>query len=362
MSQRILITGGAGFIGSRLVRALASAHRVWVVDNLHPQIHGTDASSPRFPEGVDFIRGDVRDSECLTRALRAASPSVVYHLAAETGTGQSHDEIARYCDVNVNGTARLLEALRRDAPALERLVLASSRAVYGEGLYHDAAGNRLVPSPRAEAALRRGEFALTSGRGERLQPRPTDEATPPSPCSIYASTKLMQELLVTQAAAGASWRATILRLQNVYGPGQSLKNPYTGVLSIFCSQLLAGRALDIYEDGDIVRDFVFVDDVVAALVRALERDVPHGTVVNIGSGRETTILEAARVLIARLRAPEPSYRVSGKFRPGDIRYALADITRARELLGWSPQIDLQQGLAQLADWAAAQHAGGSPNV
>jgi len=350
MKQRILITGGAGFIGSRLTRQLSVQHDVWVLDSLHPQVHGPDAVMPTFAPNVRAFVGDVRDEAMVAHVMRHAQPQVIYHLAAETGTGQSHDELVRYCEVNVTATARLIDAARHHAPGLHQIILAGSRAVYGEGLYNDAMGARVVPDARLGTALDGGDFEIRDVAGTALTPQATDEATTPSPSSVYASTKLMQEYLIVQAAARATWKGTILRMQNVYGPGQSLRNPYTGVLSIFCSQLRAGKKLDIYEDGDIVRDFVFVDDVVQAFVLALGTTVPHGTIVNIGSGRASTILGVAQQLMALLGVDKTSYAISGRWRPGDIRHAVADISRAQQLLGWTPGVSLEQGLERLVNW------------
>ena len=351
--RRILITGGAGFIGTRLAQALCGSYRVWILDNFHPQIHGANPSPPKSLQDVDVIVGDVRDPALLSKVLGDVQPNVIYHLAAETGTGQSQDEIARYCDVNVVGTARLLEAMRGTS-SIEQFVLASSRAVYGEGLYHDRRGHRVLVKPRSPSSMKSGDFSVKDETGALLTPAATDEQTAPNPCSVYASTKLMQEYLVTQAGGGR-WRAAILRLQNVYGPGQALTNPYTGVLSIFCAQLLSGKTLDIYEDGGIVRDFVFVDDVVSAFISVLQCSLPHGTTINVGSGRPTTILEAARRLIAVLNAKPTSCTISGHFRSGDVRYALADISRAENMLHWQPTIDVAHGLAELAKWAKATY-------
>lgn len=357
-TMNILITGGAGFIGSRLIRALLAAnstHRIWVLDNLHPQVHGQDAVPPSFDDQVTFLHGDVGDAQTVHDAVAQSRPGLVFHLAAETGTGQSYDEPTRYCLANVMGTTHLIEALRKTG-GTERVVLASSRAVYGEGAYIDATGRRCAGLPRDAAAMSAGDFEVPlpdeyAGPG---CPVPSSPALPPAPASIYASTKLMQEYLLAQAGEGASWSATILRFQNVYGPGQSLRNPYTGVLSIFAQQLLEGKDLAIFEDGQIARDFVYVDDVVEALVRAGECQLPHGTIIDIGMGEAATIEGAARTLMQALGRDEDSYAITGAFRVGDIRHACADISVAHELLGWSPQVSLDEGLGALARWACGE--------
>ncbi|PSB04126.1 NAD-dependent epimerase/dehydratase family protein [Merismopedia glauca] len=355
LPQRFLITGGAGFIGSKLVLDLAkdSAAKIWILDSLNPQVHGENPPSPIFPANVTFVQGDIRDRHTVNEVISQAQPDVIVHMAAETGTGQSMDEIARYCEVNVTGTAILLEAIKQKTKHLTRLILPSSRAVYGEGPYLDLqTQTAIVPPARSVAAMQAGCFIPATTDGNLLQAIPTSEDIHPAPASIYASTKLMQEYLVTQAGIDASWKATILRLQNVYGPGQSLKNPYTGVLSIFSSQILAGKIINIYEDGNIVRDFVFIDDIIKAFKLACQTSLPHGTIVNIGSGQPTTILAVAQILLDLFGKSLDAYEITGDFRVGDIRHAVADISKAKKLLGWEPEFSLRQGLELLTDWCA----------
>jgi len=266
----------------------------------------------------------------------------------------------------VMGTAVLLEAIAQvsaqiDGPVngpvnepnklpLERFILMSSRAVYGEGAYWDTTHRQtVVPPPRSVEDLKAGRFDPIVP-GARLRAVPTSETMPPAPSSIYASTKLMQEHLVQQAGAIAPWQATIFRFQNVYGPGQSLKNPYTGVLSIFSRQILAGKTLNIYEDGQIGRDFVFIEDVVNALVLACNANIPHGSIINIGSGKTTTILEAAKTLLRLYGKPTDAYQITGDFRAVDIRHAVADIQLAQQLLNWQPNVSVEDGLSKLAAW------------
>jgi dTDP-L-rhamnose 4-epimerase len=354
----ILITGGAGFIGSRLSRALAAADpdcRIWVLDNLHPQVHGPHAPDPDLGPQVRFLRGDVADAAAVHAAVQAAQPATVYHLAAETGTGQSYDEPTRYCSVNVMGTTHLIEAMRR-VKTVRRVVLSASRAVYGEGAYLDQNDCLCAGLPREASAMAEGRFdvPLPSGFAGPGRPAPSRAGLPPAPASVYASTKLMQEYLLTQAGEGAAWATTILRFQNVYGDGQSLRNPYTGVLSIFAQQLLAGKKLAIFEDGEIARDFVYVDDVVDALVRAGRRALPHGAILDIGTGQAVSILDVARLLMRALGLPQDAYCVTGAFRVGDIRHACADIGSARNLLDWQPKVSVHEGLTRLARWAQVQ--------
>lgn len=352
--RRILITGGAGFIGSRLARNLTERHSVTVFDNFHPQVHDGNPENRDRLTGVRVLEGDVRDRADLHSAIRTSNPHVVYHLAAETGTGQSFDLPARYTDVNVMGTAHLIEGLREHTSALQRVVLAGSRSVYGEGAAIGTDGRPALAMPRPSAAMDAGDFALRCRNGHVLTPVPSDGDCPVAPASVYASTKLMQEYLLQQAFWGTSVEIGILRLQNVYGPGQSLNNPYTGVISIFTRQIDQGKVLDIYEDGEIVRDFVFVDDVVDAFARigtciSCPRDV-----VDIGSGEATTILEVARTLLSLMGRDPSNLRITGRFRPGDVRHAVADISRARTALEWTPTITIKTGLEQFVSWSQSQ--------
>ena len=362
MSRNILITGGAGFIGSRLIAEFIQREptcRIWVLDSLHPQVHGRGALPPTFPDQVRFIQGDVADFSAMRAVVESAQPELVYHLAAETGTGQSYDMPTHYCAVNVLGTTHLVEALRSIGSA-GRVVLAASRAVYGEGAYLDADGRECVGLPRRSEAMTAGDFSVPLPKGYRSPGTPVSSHAklPLAPASVYASSKLMQEYILAQACEGAAWQATMLRFQNVYGPGQSLRNPYTGVLSIFARQLLAGGRLAIFEDGQIARDFVFIDDVVDSLVRASEHHVPHATIIDIGSGEAVTILDAARILMRALGRSDDAYSITGEFRVGDIRHACADIRAAQELLGWIPHVSLESGLTRLAEWARHEYQSG----
>lgn len=360
MTENILVTGGAGFIGSRLIAALLKKNpscKIWVFDNLHPQVHGVDPATPDLGAGVTFVKGDVTDAHALTECVKASNPNIVYHLAAETGTGQSYDEPTRYCAVNVIGTTNLIEALRTQHN-VSKVVLAGSRAVYGEGGYVDANGLEFVGLPRQPEAMEAGDFAVPvpANAVAPARPIPSHAGLPPAPASVYASTKLMQEYLLCQAGEGAPWDAVILRFQNVYGPGQSLRNPYTGVLSIFARQILSGAELAIYEDGEIARDFAYVDDIVSALVLAGDADIKHGTVLDIGSGEPVSILEISKMLMRALGKNDDAFKVTGAFRIGDIRYACADITAAKQAMNWIPRISVQEGVIRLADWAKVEYS------
>lgn len=359
MTANIFITGGAGFIGARLADRFArGGARVTVFDNFHPQVASIHpANLQRLAQvGVQVVRGDVRDRDALAAAIDKAAPDLVYHLAAETGTGQSHDLPARYSDVNVTGTATLVEALRDATSKVGRVILAGSRAVYGEGACVDAEGQPTLAAHRKSEDLAAGDFVLKDKAGHPLVPVATSADCPVNPASIYASTKLMQEYLLDQGFWGSGTEVAVLRLQNVYGPGQARDNPYTGVLSIFARQIAEEKTLDIYEDGEITRDFVFIDDVVSALHRVGTIETMPEGIIDIGSGKGVTILDVARRLLHAMGRDPDRLRISGKFRAGDIRHALADISRAKMELGWQPEHDLATGIDQLVAWEAEASA------
>lgn len=345
----VFVTGGAGFIGSRLCQRLAAAgNRVIAYDNLHPQVHGPGKSSFDFGDhAVELIHGDVSDFDYMRQSIQQVRPRVVYHMAAETGTGQSMEQIRDYTATNVQGTSNLLEIIN-DTGCVRSLILPSSRSIYGEGAFVDANHCASIGLPRTRDAMERGDFEVYNEQGDRLTAVLTTELCEPRPVSIYASTKLMQEFLVQQGGVNKHWKATILRFQNVYGPGQSLLNPYTGVLSIFSTQLLNDTCLNIYEDGEIYRDFVYVDDVVDALELSANSRTPHGQAINIGSGQAVRILDVAQMLMQEYGKNTDSYRISGDFRDGDIKYACADISLAQSALGWQPKTSLNNGLRALA--------------
>lgn len=353
----VFITGGAGFIGSRLAVAFdPEVFQVTVFDSFHAQAHdgNPDTRAVLQQHQVRIIQGDVRDEVALGAAIAASRPQIVYHLAAETGTGQSFDLPARYNDVNVMGTARLIEAIRAQGRFVRRVIVASSRSVYGEGACVDDDGQLVAAKERVADDLKRGDFAPKDILGRSLRPVPTNASCPVAPASIYASTKLMQEYLLKQAFWGTKVEVGILRLQNVFGPGQSMNNPYTGVLSIFCRQILEGRGLSVFEDGEITRDFVLVDDVVSAFVAMARAQRMPTEILDIGTGEGVTIFEVACRLMILLGQDPARVSVTGDFRPGDIRHAVADIALARSLLGWVPAHSLDQGLAKLTDWASRE--------
>lgn len=358
-AERVFITGGAGFIGTQLCRELIYLNpdnEIVLYDNLHPQVHGDKSYfNPEFSQ-VRFIRGDVQDAEELKARLAEFNPTTIYHLAAETGTGQSYDEPVRYCSVNIGGTANLIEGIRA-ITSVKKVILAGSRAVYGEGAYTDKAGHLFGGLPRTSEEMAKSNFEtpLPEEAVPPFTPAKSDARLAPMPASIYASTKLMQEYLLTQAAENSSWTCAILRFQNVYGAGQSLNNPYTGVLSIFAKKLMSGENLAIFEDGMIARDFVYVDDVANALGKLKDVDVSNGEIIDIGYGEPSTILEVSQHLSEMLGMDPTKNIITGQFRAGDIRHACANIEKARKLLDWSPHISIGEGLAKLVAWVKTQN-------
>lgn len=355
MSSHVFITGGVGFIGSKLAERWARAGAaVTVFDSFHPQVASIhEGNQRRLVElGVDILKGDVRDHASLKEAVHKAEPDIVYHLAAETGTGQSFDEPARYCDVNVTGTANLIEALRTAGHKAERVIIAGSRAVYGEGACVDETGQPVAAVARTSDDLALGDFSPKDRGGNRLTPAATNADCPANPASIYASTKLMQEQLLEQGLWGSGIELGILRLQNVYGPGQAMDNPYTGVLSIFLQQVAQGKTLEIYEDGEITRDFVFIDDVVTAFYQMGTIEAMPKGIIDIGNGVGTTILDAARQILTVMHEDPQRLKITGRYRPGDVRHAVADIARAADELGWHPQHSFALGIDLLAAWGA----------
>lgn len=348
MGKRILVTGGAGFIGSHLAdQLLQGGHSVVVLDSLEAQVHGEDGARPPYLDpDVELLRGDVRDSDAVRRALRGVD--IVYHFAAAVGVGQSMYRIAHYVSVNGSGTATLLEEIARRP--VERLVVASSMSIYGEGQYVTARGERVDAGVRSHEQLKRREWEFTDRDGERLRPFPVPETKTPALTSVYALSKYDQERLCLMLGEAYGVPAIALRFFNVYGPRQALSNPYTGVLAIFASRVLNGRAPVVFEDGCQRRDFVSVHDVARACVLATERDEAIGRAINVGSGVPRTVLEVAREVAVALGRPDLEPEVPGRCRVGDVRHCFADISVARGLLGYRPNVAFAEGLAELADW------------
>ncbi|MES3025495.1 MAG: NAD-dependent epimerase/dehydratase family protein [Pseudomonadota bacterium] len=353
--KNILITGGAGFIGSRLsLSLLGRGYKVTVLDTLSPQIHTDDPEQSELylsiKDKVNFIRGDVTSRDDLVRAL--AGQQVVVHFAAETGTGQSMYQIERYSAVNVGGTALLLDLLANTENAVERVVIASSRSVYGEGKYLAADGSAVYPTHRAAEAMSAGDFEVRHpGQAGALALAATDEESKIHPSSVYGITKQVQEQLVMTVCPSIGIVPVAFRYQNVYGPGQSLSNPYTGILSIFSNLIMQGRPINIFEDGLESRDFVFVDDVVAATVLGIEKDEAANQVFNVGSGQAVDVMTVARTLCRKLGIEVP-ISVSGNFRIGDIRHNYACLDKIGSLLGYRPAYDFERGISAFCAWAA----------
>jgi len=353
LSERILITGGAGFIGSHLARRLlGDGHEVRALDRLDPQVHPERERPAYLEDEVELIVGDVRDPAAVAEALDGVD--AVVHLAAKVGVGQSMYEIADYCSVNTVGTGILLEAMfERD---VRRLVVASSMSIYGEGLARTADGEVAEAVERDRAQLERAEWEPRSPDGRELAFEPTPETKRPSLSSVYALNKYDQERMCLLFGSSYEVPTTALRFFNVYGPDQALSNPYTGVLAIFGGRLLNGRPPLIFEDGEQRRDFVSVHDVARACALALERDEAAGCAINVGSGESVTVREIARRLALVTGREELEAEVTGKYRVGDIRHCFADITRAREVLGYEPRVGLDEGMAELAEWLEGQTA------
>ena len=352
MTKRILITGGAGFIGSNLIKALGKGPwEIVVLDALIKQVHPMESWD--VPPGVTFYHGDVRDPAMVAKAMDGVDFFV--HLAAETGVGQSAYELARYVGTNEYGTAVVLEEAARQ-PSLKGVILASSRAVYGEGGYVCRQCGDVFPEARPLKTLKTGQWdhVCPICKGS-IEPRGSLENQPLKPTSCYAITKHNQEQLVELFALTHGVPAVALRFQNVYGPGQSLTNPYTGILSIFSTRVTAGNPILIYEDGQETRDFVFIDDVIQSICLPLEKGFTGYGVYNVGTGRGTSVLNIAEILV-KLMKSKASVEIVGKYRVGDIRHAWADLTRIQQDFGYAPGYSVEAGLKLFVEWAAGQPA------
>jgi dTDP-L-rhamnose 4-epimerase len=354
MKGDCLVTGGAGFIGCAISEELCAAFdKVVVLDCMHPQIHLSGDRPAALCALAELVRGDVANRDVWDELLGRVRPETIVHLAAETGTGQSLTEGTRHATVNVVGTTQMLDAFVRHDCLPKRIILTSSRAVYGEGAWRDAAGALVYPGQRSLKQLSAGIWdfpELTHLPFEALR-------TAPHPTSIYGATKLAQELIVAAWALSFNVDHTVLRLQNVYGPGQSLNNPYTGIVSLFAKIARSGGTIPLYEDGKIIRDFVYIDDVADAVCRVATRSFPPRAAYDIGSGIQTTIGRLASIIAEIYAAPPPV--VNGAFRNGDVRAASCDIDPARTILGWEPQWTLDRGIASLCAWIERQSLAGA---
>ncbi len=355
--KNILITGGAGFIGSNLALQLISkGYNITVLDNLSPQIHGENPefSSPLYTsikDKVKFIKGTVTSKNDWTTALE--EQDAIVHYAAETGTGQSMYEIQKYVDVNINGTAIMLDLLANTKHQVKKIVIASSRSIYGEGKYINERGESVYPKHRTSDYMDKGDFEVKYPNSKKLTLAATDEDSKIHPSSVYGITKQNQEQMIMTVCPTLGIAPVAFRYQNVYGPGQSLKNPYTGILSIFSTQIKNNNGINIFEDGKETRDFVYIDDVVAATILGIEKEEANNEVFNVGTGVATDVITVANSLIKNYGVDVP-VKISGNYRLGDIRHNYADLTKITNKLGFKPKFTFEEGLKQFTNWVNTQ--------
>lgn len=355
--KNILITGGAGFIGSNLaLKLISKGYTVTVLDNLSPQIHGDNPkeTSPLFlsiKDKVKFIEGTVTNIEDWKKALEGQD--VIVHYAAETGTGQSMYEVQKYVDVNITGTSLMLDLLVNGDYNVKKVVVASSRSIYGEGKYMSKELGAVYPKHRIAEDMGKGDFEPNYPNSSELTLVATDEDSKIHPSSVYGITKQNQEQMVLTVCPTIGIAGVAFRYQNVYGPGQSLKNPYTGILSIFSTQIKNGNGINIFEDGKESRDFVFIDDVVDATILGIEKEEANNQVFNVGTGVATDVITVAESLSKNYGVQVP-ITISGNYRLGDIRHNFADLTKISSTLGFQPKFSFEQGLKQFTDWVNTQ--------
>jgi len=355
--KRILITGGAGFIGLNLaIKLQEKGHQVRIFDNLSPQIHGNQADvKNNIPKGVEFLLGDVRNKEELRKAM--LGQNIIVHLAAETGTGQSMYEVQKYTDTNICGTANVLDIIANEENEVEKFVIASSRAVYGEGTYECAVHGTVFPENRNESNMLNGMFEPTCPICDcHVTGVPTAETSKLHPSSVYGITKQVQEDLVRVCCEAIGIPYVVFRYQNVYGPGQSLKNPYTGILSIFSSRIVNNEKINIFEDGKESRDFVYIDDIVNATILGIENVAANNQIYNVGSGTQTSVAEVIQQL-EKLFEKSADAEITGQFRLGDIRHNRADISKIQTELGYNPSVDFEHGIECFIEWVKTQEMG-----
>lgn len=357
--KNILITGGAGFIGSNLaLELIVKGYKVTVLDNLSPQIHGEDAEEKSFLFAkirgqVAFIKGCVTVKEDWIKALRGQD--AIIHLAAETGTGQSMYEIEKYTNVNVGGTSIMLDLLANHPHNVKKVLIASSRSIYGEGKYWSEELNAAVyPKHRTDVCMSSCDFDVKyKGLTKPLQLVATDEESKIHPSSVYGITKQNQEQMIMTVCPTIGIAPVAFRYQNVYGPGQSLSNPYTGILSIFSTLIKNGKEINIFEDGKESRDFVFIEDVVTATILGLEKKEANGEVFNVGTGEAIDVITVANELIKNYGS-ETKINITGNYRLGDIRHNFADLTKIQTLLGFIPKYNFVTGIQKFTDWVLTQ--------
>lgn len=357
MFKNVLITGGAGFIGSNLALKLVSkGYNVTVLDNLSPQIHGDNPqeSSPLFlsiKDKVNFILGTVTSKSDWELALK--DQDAIIHLAAETGTGQSMYEVQKYVDVNINGTALMLDLLVNNSYTVKKVIVASSRSIYGEGKYISKELGVVYPTQRTADYMDQKDFEVKYHGSSELELVATDEESKIHPSSVYGITKQNQEQMVLTVCSSMGIAGVAFRYQNVYGPGQSLKNPYTGILSIFSTQIKNGNKINIFEDGKESRDFVYIDDVVEATILGLEKEEANNQVFNVGTGIATSVLTVADQLVKNYNIDVP-ITISGNYRLGDIRHNYADLTKIKKYLGFEPKVSFEEGIKEFTQWVNTQ--------
>ncbi len=355
--KNILITGGAGFIGSNLaLKLISKGYNITVLDNLSEQIHGVNPEndSPLYQSikgKVNFIKGTVTQVEDWRKAI--ANQDIIVHYAAETGTGQSMYEIQKYVDVNINGTAIALDLLANEPHQIKKMIIASSRSIYGEGKYRSHEFGVVYPKHRTAKYMDTGDYEVKVEGSSPLELLATDEESKIHPSSVYGITKQNQEQMIMTVCPTLGIAPVAFRYQNVYGPGQSLKNPYTGILSIFSTQIKNGNGINIFEDGKETRDFVFIDDVVEATILGIEKDAANNEVFNVGTGIPTNVITVADSLIKNYGI-DVSVTISGNYRLGDIRHNYADLTKIKKKLGFEPKFSFEQGLKQFTNWVNKQ--------
>lgn len=356
--KNVLITGGAGFIGSNLaIKLVKQGFNVTVIDNLSKQVHGEspEINSPLYnsiKDAVKFIHADVCNKEKLAEAI--VGQDAIFHLVAETGTGQSMYEIGRYFEVNVQATANLLDILANTEHQVKKILMASSRSIYGEGKYTTHDGRIVYPSFRLDEDMLAGNFELLEQPNKQpLSLVATDEESKIHPISVYGMTKQYQEEIFMEIAPTIGIIPVALRYQNVYGVGQSLSNPYTGILAVFSTRALNGNDIEIFEDGLESRDFVYIDDVVEATIAAMFNDNGNNQVFNVGTGIATPVKYIAEKLIEFYNA-DVGIKITGRYRVGDIRHNYADISKINKYLGFKPNVNFDTGLANFAGWVKTQ--------
>jgi dTDP-L-rhamnose 4-epimerase len=353
--KNILITGGAGFIGSSIARRLINENwNITILDNFSPQVHGEiEELGFELKDKVKLLKGDVTDKDVFYKSLDGQN--AIIHLAAETGTGQSMYNISHYSNVNILGTSILCDYLINEIHEIETVIVASSRSIYGEGKYYSKRYGDVYPESRTYVG-KNNSFDVTcpiSGNTD-LELIPTDESSKIHPSSYYGITKQVQEQMIIMAAKLRKINGFALRYQNVFGPGQSLKNPYTGILSIFCRLALQNEEINVFEDGLESRDFVFIEDVVDSTVSCLYFDNKTQNILNIGSGVATNVLTVAKEIVSYTKSSS-IIKISGTFREGDIRHNYAELSLAKNIINYQPKWDFQSGLHKFIDWVVLEN-------